>query len=163
MNTDFSKMNANELEAHVWSILDGKNIQKMPQTIGMKLVNMRSAERFDTEDAKNRVKTARIQILEIVKNLKARDSKKIAEALGENELSEEALIKRALIHASLLYARGETRRKADEAIATLDRRLSKSEGKVPFSQREKFQHLLMEAQGAAVEKVESGNLSDDDE
>lgn len=138
-----------QYEVKVASALEAKNIQNTPRTIASLLSELQYAERFSaTSDyaGKRMLKTAE-RIDKVLSSLASRDHKTQAESLKENELDNEALYKRALLHTFKVQKAGDFRKYASETQAALDEAVESSFQKVPFSQREKFRSLLVELQG----------------
>ena len=148
-------MNANEYKVRANEVLESKNIQKMPRTIESLLTELHFAEKFGTtsEYAQKRAYKIGISLEKALANLASRDMKSNAEVLREDTLDNEQMIKRALIHTSKVSKLAALREYYHNASAELERQIEKSEGKVPFAQRDDFRKLLVELQGQGTDDL----------
>jgi hypothetical protein len=142
-------------KSHVMSVLNDKNIQKLPRTLDSLLTELQYAEKFSekSEYAQKRAYKIGISIEKALVNLASRDMKSNAEVLREDMLDNDQLIKRALIHTSKVSKLAALRQYYANASAELERQINASEQKVPFAQRAEFSKLLVELQGQGNETL----------
>lgn len=155
--SDSGKSVVGEYQSKVASVLESKNIQNMPRTIASLLSELSYAEKFaqnyletfekENVYAENRIIKTCVRIDKVLSGLASRDHKTQAESLKENELDNEALYKRALLHTFKVQKAGDFRKYASETQANLDNAVESSLQKVPFSQRDAFRALLVQLQG----------------
>lgn len=140
-------MNNKQLKDHVKDVLQSKNIQKLPRTLASKLDDHASAEFFGLTDKASKYEKA---VIEFCDKLTAREFKNLPESVKSEELPLETLKAKAVIHARKIRALSELRQRVTEAQAEVESSL----GKIPFAQREQFNHLLVELQNVIALDVE---------
>lgn len=165
MNTtfDFTTASVKELRQHVITVLDAKNIQKMPQRVITLLDEIASAEAFNSDISRKRGSKARQSLNVFVNGLKEKEFKALAEHIHETMLENEALENKALIHASKIRRMALLRENFARREKELTESITKSLGKIPLEQRPTFNEYVMLAQDAAARRVDNDEDLNDNE
>lgn len=136
--------NSQEMKAFVKDVLTVKNIQKLPRTLAARMDDYASAEFFGLSEKQAKYGEA---IVKFCNALQAREFNSLPESIKSDELPLESLKAKAVIHARKVRELSELRQRVNEKMEEVE----SSIGKIPFSQREQFNHLLVELQNAIAE------------
>lgn len=130
----------------VKAVMEVKKIARMPRTIESELDKVRNAQAFSTDYAQERVFKARTKITELLGQLSAREFNSLPVSRLEEPLTEEQMVRRVLIHSTLVRDLSELTKVYNERKAELESRILGSEKKVPHIQSEQFRKMLVELQ-----------------
>ena len=136
--------NSQEMKAFVKDVLTAKNIQKLPRTLAARMDDYSSAEFFGLSEKQTKYGEA---IVKFCNALQAREFNSLPESIKSDELPLESLKAKAVIHARKVRELSELRQRVNEKMEEVE----SSIGKIPFSQREQFNKLLVELQNAIAE------------
>lgn len=139
-------MNNQQLKAHVKEVLTAKNIQKLPRTLASRLDDHASAEFFGLSE---KMATYERAILTFCESLKAREFANLPETVKSDELPDETLKSRAVIHARRVRELSELRTR----LAEKEEEVNNSYGRIPLSQRDRFAKMLVELQNVIAESA----------
>lgn len=130
--------NTQEMKVYVKEVLESKNIQKLPKTLKLRMDDFQDAEFFGLAEKMQKYSKA---IEKFCESLKANEYKAFPETMKADELPLESLKAKAVIHSRRVRELAELRARLVEK----EREVEQSIGKIPFTQREQFNGLLVDA------------------
>jgi hypothetical protein len=136
--------NSKEMSNYVRDVLEKKNIQNLPRTLASRMDDFKSAEFFGKAD---KMETYGNAIRKFCEALASREYKSLPETMKADELPLETLQNKAITHARLVRELSHAR----QVLAEMEQKVTNSEAKIPYTQRDVFGKLLVELQNAITE------------
>ena len=136
--------NTQDMKEYVKGVLNSKNIQKLPRTLASRMDDFSSAEFFGNAEKMAKYSDA---IVKFCTSLQAKEYKNLPETVKFDELPIETLQNRAIVHFRKVRELSELRQR----LAEKEEEIYSSIGRIPLTQREKFNSLLVDLQNAVAE------------